>query len=91
MVVLSLKKLAFSALDTEQLQLYRQYRPHGFISDNLSESELVAFSKQLVFRKGRDKVFNLLQPYSHHLRLPTTGIYVYSFKLSPQTSQMQHT
>ena len=31
--------------------------------------------------------FNLLQPYYHHTRNPTTGIYLYSFALKPESHQ----
>lgn len=31
--------------------------------------------------------FNLVQPYQHHTRIPSTGIYVYSFALKPEDHQ----
>lgn len=31
--------------------------------------------------------FNLVQPYQHHTRIPSTGIYVYSFAISPEEHQ----
>ena len=31
--------------------------------------------------------FNLVQPYQHHTRIPSTGIYVYSFALNPEAHQ----
>ena len=31
--------------------------------------------------------FNVVQPYQHHTRCPTTGIYVYSFALNPEQHQ----
>lgn len=31
--------------------------------------------------------FNLVQPYQHHTRIPSTGIYVYSFALNPEQHQ----
>ncbi len=31
--------------------------------------------------------FNLVQPYQHHTRGPSTGIYVYSFALNPEQHQ----
>jgi hypothetical protein len=31
--------------------------------------------------------FNLVQPYYHHTRIPSTGIYVYSFALKPEEHQ----
>ena len=36
-------------------------------------------------RKGG--YFNLVQPYQHHTRIPATGIYVYSFSLTPELHQ----
>ena len=36
-------------------------------------------------RKGR--YFNLVQPFEHHTRCPSTGIYVYSFALNPEDHQ----
>lgn len=31
--------------------------------------------------------FNLVQPYQHHTRIPSAGIYVYSFALNPEQHQ----
>jgi len=31
--------------------------------------------------------FNLVQPYQHHTRIPSVGIYVYSFALNPEQHQ----
>jgi hypothetical protein len=31
--------------------------------------------------------FNLVQPYQHHTRIPSVGIYVYSFALNPEAHQ----
>lgn len=31
--------------------------------------------------------YNLIQPYNHHTRIPSTGIYVYSFALKPEEHQ----
>ena len=31
--------------------------------------------------------FNLVQPYQHHTRIPSTGIFVYSFALKPEEHQ----
>jgi hypothetical protein len=31
--------------------------------------------------------FNLVQPYQHHTRVPSDGIYVYSFALNPEQHQ----
>uniref|UniRef100_A0A6C0DVS5 Major capsid protein N-terminal domain-containing protein n=1 Tax=viral metagenome TaxID=1070528 RepID=A0A6C0DVS5_9ZZZZ len=36
-------------------------------------------------RKG--SYFNLVQPYQHHTRIPSDGIYVYSFALNPEQHQ----
>lgn len=33
------------------------------------------------------KYFNLVQPYQHHTRIPSTGIYVYSFAINPEEHQ----
>jgi len=40
---------------------------------------------RITTRKGA--YFNLVQPYNHHSRIPSTGIYVYSFALEPEKHQ----
>lgn len=56
-----------------------------------SEDPMVSAKLQL---NGHDRFstrkagyFNLVQPYQHHTRIPSTGIYVYSFALNPEQHQ----
>lgn len=39
------------------------------------------------FSERRGDYFNLVQPYQHHTRIPSDGIYVYSFALNPEQHQ----
>jgi hypothetical protein len=39
------------------------------------------------FSQRSGKYFNIIQPYEHHTRCPSTGIYVYSFSLNPEDHQ----
>lgn len=39
------------------------------------------------FSTREGSYFNLVQPYQHHTRVPSAGIYVYSFALNPEQHQ----
>lgn len=39
------------------------------------------------FSTRNGSYFNLVQPYQHHTRIPSVGIYVYSFALNPEQHQ----
>jgi hypothetical protein len=39
------------------------------------------------FSTCKAEYFNLVQPYYHHTRIPSVGIYVYSFALEPEKHQ----
>lgn len=39
------------------------------------------------FSERNAAYFNLVQPYQHHTRIPSTGIYAYSFALKPEEHQ----
>ena len=39
------------------------------------------------FSVRKARYFNVVQPYQHHTRTPSTGIYSYSFSLNPQEHQ----
>lgn len=65
-------------------------QPSDF-ADNETEHTVLDAKLQL---NGQDRFstrpgsyFNLVQPYQHHTRIPSVGIYVYSFALNPEAHQ----
>lgn len=54
--------------------------------DPLVDAELL-LNGQPRFTRRKAAYFNLVQPYQHHTRIPSTGIYVYSFALNPEEHQ----
>jgi hypothetical protein len=61
------------------------------LPDYLGSNPLIDAKLQLNghdrFRTRQAAYFNLVQPFQHHTRIPSTGIYVYSFALKPEEHQ----
>lgn len=55
-------------------------------SDPLSTAKLQLNGNDR-FRERQGRYFNLVQPYQHFTRVPSTGIYVYSFAINPEEHQ----
>lgn len=54
--------------------------------DTVTEAKL-QLNGQDRFSARPGSYFNLVQPYQHHTRIPSVGIYVYSFALNPEAHQ----
>jgi len=55
-------------------------------SDTLSTAKIQLNGNDR-FRERQGRYFNLVQPYQHFVRVPATGIYVYSFSFHPEEHQ----
>lgn len=59
----------------------------GYAGANLLTDAQLKLNGHDRFQTREAAYFNLVQPYQHHTRIPTTGIYVYSFGLKPEEHQ----
>lgn len=59
---------------------------NGSSGDTVTDAKL-QLNGQDRFSTRKGSYFNLVQPYQHHTRIPSVGIYVYSFALNPEAHQ----
>lgn len=59
----------------------------GFAGNNLLVDAKLLLNGHDRFSTRQAAYFNLVQPWQHHTRIPSTGIYVYSFALNPEDHQ----
>jgi hypothetical protein len=76
-------------LHSEERELAKEWSDYS--SDGNSGQTLIDASLQLNgherFSRRNGEYFNLVQPYQHHTCVPSSGIYVYSFSLTPEEHQ----
>ena len=59
----------------------------GTLNDTASGGTKITFNNQDRASARPGSYYNLVQPYQHHTRVPTTNVYVYSFGLRPEEHQ----
>lgn len=60
---------------------------NAYIGNDVLATAKLQLNGQDRFSARTGSYFNLVQPYQHHTRIPSTGIYVYSFALHPEQHQ----
>jgi hypothetical protein len=69
---------------SESANEWTDYSSSG--ADHLVDAKLL-LNGQDRFSTRKAGYFNLVQPYQHHTRGPSVGVYVYSFALKPEEHQ----
>ncbi len=59
----------------------------GFAGSNTMIDAKIQLNGHDRFTTRKAAYFNLVQPYQHHTRIPSNGIYVYSFAIKPEEHQ----
>lgn len=60
---------------------------HRFYGLNILESAKLMINGQARFKTRNSEYFNWIEPYEHHYRGPSAGIYTYSFAIYPEEIQ----
>jgi hypothetical protein len=60
---------------------------NAYIGNDVLATAKLQLNGQDRFSTRTGAYFNLVQPYQHHTRIPSTGIYCYSFALHPEQHQ----